>query len=59
MTFDEWWEQRSPYMPHLMDDFEDWPSEWKVKELAREAFLLGYEEGYNFNNLEGHLNGKT
>lgn len=45
MTFEEWWKKRNPYMPYLMDDFEDWPSEWKVKELVKEAYEVGYEQG--------------
>jgi hypothetical protein len=53
MTFEEWWKQRSPFMPHLIDDFEDWPAEWKVKELALEAYEAGRKKGY----LEGHNDG--
>jgi len=37
MTFDAWWGQKDPYIPHLVDGFEDHVSEWKVKKLMEEA----------------------
>jgi len=59
MTFDEWWEKKSPYMPHLMDDFEDWPCEWKIKQLAKGAFQEGWDAcrgrwgGLDYNATQG------
>jgi hypothetical protein len=59
MNFEEWWKKRNPYIPNLMGDFEDWPSEWKVKQLAHEAFQEGWDacrarwSGLDYNATQG------
>jgi hypothetical protein len=42
MTFDEWWKSYDLFPFDLMDDYEDHPSEYKVKEICKKAYEAGF-----------------
>jgi len=43
MTFEEWWKSYDILPFDLMDDYEDHPSEYKVRELCHKAYEAGFE----------------
>jgi len=55
MTFEEWWKSYDIWPFDLMDDYEDYPSEYKVKELCSKAYEAGWRQGHK----EGYIYRET